>query len=416
MASTIFYSWQSDSPSSVNRNFIKDAIQKAINKVVNSAGIEEAPRLDQDTAGIPGTPEIVNAILEKIENCSVFVPDLTIVAHTDEKEPTPNPNVLIEYGYAMKTCGSMRIISMMNEAFGSAEKCLPFDLKHRRWPIRYTLREGDNPEIRKKQKDLLIAQLEEAFRTISQAGLFDKVQESTSEAFPIWKSSSFLENGENLAKAMFPDRPDMGRYIVWQNGPQAFLRIIPVKPVSKTHLELENLIRNGNLSKMGDSGNADWILRNKYGAVYVGCDDSGKPDTFLRALSLTQVFPNGEIWGIEGHVLREKALLPQAATEIHYIPAGYMEKLFAKTLQSYLEWAKVRLKLELPLKYVLGLSSIEEYSISVNSNDIHGYCVKDEIIAYGEIIDYDTDIAKILLPFYQDIWESCGIKRPDIRR
>ena len=51
-----------------------------------------------------------------------------------------NPNVLIEYGYALRCHGHDNIIAVLNTAFGESHTDnLPFDLRHLRWPIKYHL-------------------------------------------------------------------------------------------------------------------------------------------------------------------------------------------------------------------------------------------------------------------------------------
>lgn len=42
-----------------------------------------------------------------------------------EKRPTPNPNVLIELGYAFKALGHERVILVFNRAFGKIEELPP---------------------------------------------------------------------------------------------------------------------------------------------------------------------------------------------------------------------------------------------------------------------------------------------------
>ena len=44
MAITIFYSWQSDITSKLNRNFIEDALEKAIKRLGQHIEIQEALR------------------------------------------------------------------------------------------------------------------------------------------------------------------------------------------------------------------------------------------------------------------------------------------------------------------------------------------------------------------------------------
>jgi len=151
----IFYSWQSDLPNNTNRGFIGDALEKAIKSIRNDDSIKIEPVIDRDTQNVPGSPDIVNTIFEKIDEAQIFVCDVSIINSNlsnsrnrrfvqkildsflnflyknSNSRPTPNPNVLNEHGYAMKTLGEGKIIMVMNTAFGSIEQ-LPFDLRQRR--------------------------------------------------------------------------------------------------------------------------------------------------------------------------------------------------------------------------------------------------------------------------------------------
>lgn len=129
----IFYSWQSDSPKSVNRNFIEDCLQRAI-KVLSREDLTEV-LIDRDTQGISGMPDIGQAILEKIRKSSLVVADLTIInpqsVRRPNERPVSNPNVLFELGYAFGTRGERAMIGVFNTAFGDVEE-LPFDLRPKR--------------------------------------------------------------------------------------------------------------------------------------------------------------------------------------------------------------------------------------------------------------------------------------------
>lgn len=138
MTKPIFYSWQSDSPSTTNRYFVRDCIKDAIKKLNGDQVLDEAVRLDHDTVGIPGTPDIANTIFGKISESAVFVADLTLCSEASSGKRSPNPNVLIELGYAFSEIGDSRVISVMNTTFGEPRQ-LPFDLSHKRWPIQYKL-------------------------------------------------------------------------------------------------------------------------------------------------------------------------------------------------------------------------------------------------------------------------------------
>lgn len=140
MKRSIFYSWQSDSPPSTNRYFLRDCIKDAIKKLNGDEFLDQAVRLDYDTAGIPGTPDIANTIFGKISDASAFIADLTLCSESSSGKGSPNPNVLIELGYAFRAIGDSRVISVMNTIYGEPGK-LPFDLAHKRWPIQYKLDE-----------------------------------------------------------------------------------------------------------------------------------------------------------------------------------------------------------------------------------------------------------------------------------
>ena len=129
--SIVFYSWQSDLPNATNRGFIQKALENAAKSIRDDDSIQVEPVVDRDTSGVPGSPDIARTIFEKIEESQVFVCDVSIINQSGESRPTPNPNVLIELGYALKTLGSERILMVLNKAYGAVE-LLPFDLRLKR--------------------------------------------------------------------------------------------------------------------------------------------------------------------------------------------------------------------------------------------------------------------------------------------
>lgn len=131
MRRVVFYSWQSDLPSSTNRGFIQDALEKAAAGITADESIAVEPVVDRDTQGVPGAPDIASTIFAKITAADVFVADVSITARPVAGRAAPNPNVLIELGYALKALGHERVILVFNRAFGTIEE-LPFDLRTRR--------------------------------------------------------------------------------------------------------------------------------------------------------------------------------------------------------------------------------------------------------------------------------------------
>ena len=126
------------------------------------------PCLDRDTANLPGSPDIPATILDKIDNCNVFVCDVSIVQAG--QRPMPNPNVLFELGYAVKRLGWERVICICNEHYGEV-KTLPFDVSKRRVKC-YTLppEDSDRTEIARSLTGALQRELELVFTAAQEEG------------------------------------------------------------------------------------------------------------------------------------------------------------------------------------------------------------------------------------------------------
>ena len=128
---TVFYAWQADCPSGTNRGFIRKALDQAV-KRLNDDGYEI--EVDEGTAGVAGMPDITGEILKKIDQCAVFVADVTLVGTVDEPgsaKRLSNPSVMYELGYARNAHGENRLVALVNTAFGRVED-LPFDIKSSR--------------------------------------------------------------------------------------------------------------------------------------------------------------------------------------------------------------------------------------------------------------------------------------------
>lgn len=121
----VFYSWQSD------RKTTSKFISKCLNRLNGKKFDFAVYEVERDTAGVAGAPDIANTVFSKIEEADLFVADITIVSPPYVKRKTPNPNVLIELGYAVKALGWHRIVLLHNSDYGGVEK-LPFDIRHRR--------------------------------------------------------------------------------------------------------------------------------------------------------------------------------------------------------------------------------------------------------------------------------------------
>lgn len=122
----LFLSWQSD------RKDCRKFVNKVVEKLSKNISELVTVLVDRDTMNVPGSPDIGDTIFEKIDKCDLFIADITLI--NDEASGyrrTPNPNVMIELGYAIKTLGWERIILLQCKDYGDVEE-LPFDINHRR--------------------------------------------------------------------------------------------------------------------------------------------------------------------------------------------------------------------------------------------------------------------------------------------
>lgn len=165
-SSKVFYSWENDAVPKYHRYFIKRALEDAIRSC------SEYPlAYDESTRDTPGAPEIPQTVFDKIANCFIFVADVSLAYARMEKQPptgepprmpkkAPNPNVLVELGYALEAIGEDHIILVFNEADGRVEE-LRFDIQSKRI-LRYRADDG------KEERERLRGTLENAIRTICQ--------------------------------------------------------------------------------------------------------------------------------------------------------------------------------------------------------------------------------------------------------
>jgi hypothetical protein len=237
----VFYSWQSVSPNNTNRGFIQRALEQTLASLRADPMIELEPVIDRATDGIVGAPDIAKTIFTKIEESAAFVCDISFINPSSENNErlTPNPNVLIELGYALRALGEQRIIMVFNAASGPLEQ-LPFDIRGR--PI-LTYRAVEGEPDRSPERNKLAQNLHGALLAILKAGQpiqeLPDLQEPTpyivAQGYSDSDASSFGQN--ELTK-------HLGEHHAWfpNNGPsvqpaRSWVSII-IEPVQSLRLNL----------------------------------------------------------------------------------------------------------------------------------------------------------------------------------
>lgn len=417
MRSTIFYSWQSDLPSGVNRSFIESALQQAIQQINKGLNVEDSQRLpdvelDKDTKGVTGSPPIVETIFKKISNAVAVVADVSYVGRTDAHRPVPNPNVLIEYGWALSELSHGSIVAVMNTAFGEPSwESLPFNMRHLRWPLTYCLGASDSAEQKKTARDELAKALAAALRPIVERRLANQPSEGTAFADQTpatWSPSAFWGLNEPFAR----------RTSAWgtanlnvHDGEHLYLRLIPSKPIGPLNpTDAVKILERTDLQPMSDQRSGRAVGRNRYGA-YVAFEDKGE------LWMVTQLLKTGELWGIEALTIEKQIHMARSKVAFGYVPCSAFERVFVSSLTNYLTFAKDVLKLERPLKYLAGLTRVQTFKMAVPQDRFGALFFGDFLennIEYSGIIDtYDATPIRTLRPFFDHVWRESGLERPD---
>jgi len=129
---SIFYSWQSDLPETDNKSYIGYCLSKALTKLKKEVEYSVEYVIERATNNRIGTIDIAQTIFNKINNAKLFIADVSIINYRSKKyKKAPNPNILIELGYAVRTIGWENIICIFNTKYGKPEN-LPFDIRNRR--------------------------------------------------------------------------------------------------------------------------------------------------------------------------------------------------------------------------------------------------------------------------------------------
>ncbi len=165
MEYTLFFSYQSDTK--YEFELIKDVLNKEVKSKLLSHGIDL--KVDYGMRDVAGNPDLLKTMLEKGEECDIFLADLTYVTKftnsKKHKKYLPNPNVMLELGHAWNFHGDNHTIFIQNSAEGKAKE-LPVDLRGFRFPISYELKKDALEEDKISTRKTLCKDLTKAIKTV----------------------------------------------------------------------------------------------------------------------------------------------------------------------------------------------------------------------------------------------------------
>lgn len=410
MGHTVFYSWQSDTPTREGRNLIQRALEMAVQAISAELQVEEPLReelqIDKDTQDVPGSPPIFPTILDKIEKAAVLVADLTFCgARNDGNRKTPNPNVLIEYGYALKCVGHGQIIAVMNSAYGKpSRESLPFNLADLRFPLTYNVPDGATDDERKAEREKLAKALEKALRDILDSEGFQAKQPKAAPPPPFPRASA--ANGKARFRAAHEPigvvRDSMSRrlgaadanpvYLV--DGAAMWLRLIPASDPGRRWRNLE--LKQPAMSLVG----LPMMQNAGSGFGFVEAEDGcGYWATFQdsQTYAVAFVFRTGEVWITNSAASRVPELF-----ELE-------EEGLARTLEGCATFLRY-LGCDRPYQWVAGFEGIKGRQLVVRSRTL-GQCVSNVVDDEGTLAEGDQAAEK-LRPFFEQVYDRCGRTRP----
>jgi hypothetical protein len=416
MPRTIFFSWQSDTPASIGSEFIEQTLEIALSTVTEDAQIERAIRdegmmVDRDTKGVTGIPPIVDTIFDKIDRATIVVPDLTFTGKRRDGRPTPNPNVLVEYGWALKALGYTRIIPVMNIASGEPTlETMPFDMRHLRHPkCTYDLPDDASEEQRGRERARLACSLAAEIGAVLRS---DDLGASGAEApkspFPAAEpkegEARFRRRGEPLGEAA------NGLAITLAEGPAMWLRVMPEAAQRKPWLitELKTLATSSShfILPFGNEAfsryESDQILAEDGFGIYVLRIPPGPSPCIVF------VFRTGEIWAIDAYHLVVNNVIP------------VVEPYFISAFDNYTKFMREQLHISPPYQWVAGIEGVRGRAIEVPLHapgqvliaGARGACMSDTVVIKGTYAE-GANPRTSLRPLFAEVYDRCAVQRPD---
>lgn len=354
----VFWSWQSDTPSAIGRTFITKVLTKALKEISQEHALSEADRyeVDHDTKNVPGWVSIAETIFRKVDEATIFVADVTPTIISASGKKSPNPNVLIELGYAIKSLGEESIILIWNDADQPKPEELPFDIRHRRGPISYRLNDTASKDEIKQQTETLIRSLKGPLANALGRALKER---DAQLSFPLYPSrdgdpSIWLQQGEKLEGHETFNAQGWRRYDVVES-PRSYVRIIPAG-------WLERKPDSNNVARIcGDSwwlsplfvptDEGGGLATNSLGIVSIYDCERPVPQT----ISATQWFENtGEVWSFDASVTEEYAGLRRI--DGNQIRRKWMA--FVRQTMGFFKKLSEEFQIEMPIRIEVGVSNI----------------------------------------------------------
>lgn len=417
----VFWSWQSDTPGKIGRFLIRDALTDAIAELKSDLEVDEPTRealhLDHDREGVPGSPELVRTILEKIDVSDVVVADVTPIGTSiaeqgqDTSKKLINSNVAIELGYALRSLTSRKVLMVFNTHYGKHEE-LPFDLRHRGGALVFELPPQADRAAIESEKKKLTQRLVAALKLC----LNDPAAAVDAAPFPetahTYSRATYFQPGATLAQVGVRgvDQVDF----TYPEGPLCYLRLVPTARRTRP-LPLALLTQAAQrVPLLTRQRGMPLSCPNRFGAIgYEPASPPPRAGTTGKFNASTQLFQNGELWSINASlIVRERGGRPEGLP-LPFVPAVVLEQAYYDHLRALVAFATERLELQFPCQVECGLVGIEHLTLQVPPDEFRE-SLKPEAIVRRTLKTTQAEASdRILLDFYAEVHDTTGYMRPE---
>jgi hypothetical protein len=293
----------------------------------------------------------VETIFRKIDNAAVFVPDLTFVGTRPDGRPTPNPNVLIEYGWALKSLTHARIVPVMNISFGEpTAESMPFDMRHLRNPITYHCSDDLSDAERRQSREKLTKDLEHAVRAVFESDEFKGSLPQAAETRSLYCARTFRRprqiQGTQRSVPGFFEAPEEIQFF---EHPASWFRIMPTCDPGRTWsvAELERAMKQPLLHPLSRDWHGFGFLRGPDGyGVYATFADARE-----KARALVYTFTTGELWTVDTYWL--ESLRGENRNTVPNV-----DQQFRQTLKDYADFMR-NLGIKPSYRWVAGMEDLK---------------------------------------------------------
>jgi hypothetical protein len=120
-----------------------------------------------------------------------------------------------------------------------------------------------------------------------------------------------------------------------------------------------------------------------------------------RLLYFSQLLLTREIFGVDADALHP---IRRMGDELIFDP-GTVETSFTMTVHEYVRFARSTLGIEGPLQVIAGLVDVKGYAV------MPGHPTFRSSIDWRGVYDHAKPTWQFLRPFFEEIWQHCGVQR-----